>query len=225
VVGGYAGSALMRDLDLATRLIEAVAVAVAVPFMVKMRLGWDEANLNAAELATRAEALGAAAVTVHGRTRQQFYKGRADWLAIAPAVAAVSIPVLANGDVGSVVEARQCLTLSGASAVMIGRASLGRPWLVGQIGQELEGRTWREPDADQKLALVLEHYEGLLGSLGRDIGLRHARKHLAAYVEEAARAGHVVRPADRAELLTSDRPEIVAALLRRVFEAPLREAA
>ena len=225
VVGGYAGSALMRDLDLAARIVAAVAAACTVPFTVKMRLGWDPGRLNAAELARRAEALGAAAVTVHGRTRQQFYTGAADWAAIAPVVGAVRIPVIANGDIGSLPDAKRCLDLSGASAVMVGRASLGRPWLPAEIGAGLDGRTWREPDPAQKLALALEHYDGLLRSLGVRAGVRHARKHLAAYAQEAGRAGHLLRPADRTELVTTDEPVVVHAILGRIFEAPLREAA
>src|SRR5918994_1083489 len=128
VIGGYAGSALMRDLDHAARLIEATVKAASVPVTVKMRLGWDHASLNAPDLARRAASLGAAAVTVHGRTRQQFYKGSADWTAIAATVAAIACPVIANGDVGSLEDARRCLSASGAAAVMVGRAAVGRPW-------------------------------------------------------------------------------------------------
>src|SRR5215212_1332403 len=145
VIGGYAGSALMRDLDHASRLIEATVQAASVPVTVKMRLGWDHDTINAPELARRAEAIGAKAVTVHGRTRQQFYKGQADWSAILPVVQGVGIPVIANGDIGSLEEARRCLAASGAAAVMIGRSAVGRPWLVGQIGAALQGETIPDP--------------------------------------------------------------------------------
>ncbi len=147
VIGGYAGSALMRDLDHACRLIEASVSAATVPVTVKMRLGWDERSLNAPELARRAEALGVQAITVHGRTRQQFYKGEADWKAISAVVDAVTIPVIANGDIGSLDDARRCLAQSRAAAVMVGRCAVGRPWLVGQIGAGLQGRDDRGPVA------------------------------------------------------------------------------
>lgn len=225
VIGGYAGSALMRDLDHACRLIDATVTAASVPVTVKMRLGWDHATLNAPELARRAEALGAAAVTVHGRTRQQFYKGQADWGAIAAVSATVTVPLIANGDIGSLDDARRCLAVSGADAVMIGRAAMGRPWLVGQIGAALQGSAVPDPEPAVRAAVALEHYEGLLSLYGAAVGIRHARKHLAAYADFAIASGFHV-PADlRLALVTSDDPKQVAAILGALYAEPVREAA
>ncbi len=225
VIGGYAGSALMRDLDHACRLIDATVKAANVPVTVKMRLGWDHATLNAPELARRAEALGVKAVTVHGRTRQQFYKGEADWSAIAAVVEAVRIPVVANGDVGSLEDARRCLEVSGAAAVMIGRLAVGRPWLVGQIGAALQGRIIPDPEPETMAALAIEHYEGLLALYGEQVGIRHARKHLAAYADAASFSGFEVPHAVRSALVTSQEPGTVVSLLRTVFENRDRVAA
>ena len=225
VTGGYAGSALMRDLDHALSLIEATVAAVAIPVTVKMRLGWDHDTLNAAELARRAETAGVRMVTVHGRTRQQFYKGTADWHAIAPVKAAVSIPVTANGDCTTGADARLMLERSGADAVMVGRASLGRPWLVGAVARALEDGRVHEPSPSEKLDAACEHYETLLALYGRETGLRHARKHLAAYADVHARAGHAVPASERARLVTSEDPGEVLSILRIVFEAPRIEVA
>ena len=218
VTGGYAGSALMRDLDLARRLVFAAVSACSVPVTVKMRLGWDEDRINAPELAGLCEALGVKAVTVHGRTRQQFYKGRADWKRIAEVVAGSGIPVIANGDVASIEDAAACLSASGAGAVMIGRAAVGRPWLVGQIAAALDGRCVREPSDDEKTEAAIEHYQGLLSLFGRDIGLRHARKHLAAYADAAREAGAGVGETDRLTLVTTTEPAVAIAILRRLYE-------
>lgn len=217
VVGGWAGSALMRDLDHAIGLVEAVVAAVKVPVTVKMRLGWDDASRNAPELARRAVAAGAAAITVHGRTRQQFYKGVADWAAIAPVRAAGAFPLVANGDIATAAQARDCLEQSGADYVMIGRAALGRPWLAGQIGAVLAGR---EPDAialETKGEVAREHYEGLLSLMGREVGARHARKHLAAYADEALACGLAPDEQARRELLTTSEPARALAALARLF--------
>ncbi len=225
VIGGYSGSALMRDLDHACRLIEATVQAVTVPVTVKMRLGWDHDTINAPELARRAEALGVKAVTVHGRTRQQFYKGQADWKAIAPVSKAVDIPVIANGDIGSLDDAKACLAASGATAVMIGRSAVGRPWIVGQIGAALQGRGIPDPSPEEKAELAVEHYEGLLSLYGEKVGVRHARKHLAAYAEAAIASGFHVSGPVRAGLVTSEEPRAVVALLRSLYAHQDREAA
>lgn len=219
VSGGMAGSALMRDLDHACALIEAVVAAVKVPVTVKMRLGWDHANINAPELARRAEALGVAAITVHGRTRQQFYKGVADWEAIAQVRAATDLPLIANGDIHTTNDARAALAASRADAVMVGRATLGRPWLVAQIETELAGLAWREPEMALKVAAVIEHYEGLLSLYGNRVGIRHARKHLAAFADHAASDGHRLSEDERRALVTSDEPSRVIAILRAIETA------
>jgi nifR3 family TIM-barrel protein len=216
VTGGQAGSALMRDLDHAERLLAAVREAVSVPVTVKMRLGWDDATRNAPDLARRAERLGYAAVTVHGRTRQQFYTGRADWAAIRAVREAIAIPLVANGDVASLDDARACLAASGADAVMIGRAAVGRPWLVAAVAAGLTGETVAEPDAASRAELAAEHYDGLLALYGARMGVRHARKHLAAYADHA---GGLSAP-ERTRLVTTTDTQEAARLLRRAFEAP-----
>ncbi|WP_207183131.1 tRNA dihydrouridine synthase DusB [Methylobacterium indicum] len=221
VTGGQAGSALMRDLDHAERLLAAVREAVSVPVTVKMRLGWDDATRNAPDLARRAERLGYAAVTVHGRTRQQFYTGRADWAAIRLVRDAVAIPLVANGDVAGLDDARACLQASGADAVMIGRAAVGRPWLVAAVAAGLAGESLAEPDAAAKAELAAEHYDGLIALYGARMGVRHARKHLAAYADHAGG----LTPDERTRLLTTTDPAEAARLLRRAFEAPSEQPA
>jgi tRNA-dihydrouridine synthase B len=217
VVGGWAGSALMRDLDHAIGLVEAVVAAVKVPVTVKMRLGWDDGSRNAPELARRAVAGGAAAITVHGRTRQQFYKGNADWAAIRAVRAAGVFPLVANGDIDTAAQARTCLDQSGADFVMVGRAALGRPWLPGAIGAALAGRRPIEIPLGTKREVAREHYEGLLSLMGRETGVRHARKHLAAYADEALACGLEPDVAARRELLTTDDPVHALAALDRLF--------
>jgi nifR3 family TIM-barrel protein len=213
VTGGQAGSALMRDLDYAVRLIGATIAATKLPVSLKMRLGWDDACLNAAELARRAESEGIVMVTVHGRTRCQFFQGKANWAAIKDVKDAVKIPVIANGDCTSADDAAAMLAASGADAIMIGRAALGRPWLVGQIAHYLatgERSVLGAPDC--KLA-ALEHYETLLDLFGTAQGVRHARKHLGAYAHHA-NAPHALQQ----RLVTSESPKDVKAMLCEIFD-------
>ncbi|MFD1694217.1 tRNA dihydrouridine synthase DusB [Roseibium aestuarii] len=219
VTSGYSGSALMRDLDHALTLIDATVAAVDVPVTVKMRLGWDETSLNAADLARRAEAAGVQMVTVHGRTRQQFYKGDANWDAIAGIKQAVSIPVVANGDCRSSADAVEMLRRSGADAVMIGRGAYGRPWLPGTVSRFLAtGQEGEAPQGADFAALVAEHYEDILQHYGTHAGLRIARKHLGWYLEVAP-AGSAEDPAFRRALLTSSNPQEVLGLLGSWFSA------
>ncbi|HEY5226186.1 MAG TPA: tRNA dihydrouridine synthase DusB [Methylovirgula sp.] len=211
VTGGAAGSALMRDLDLATSLVRAVVNAVKVPVSLKMRLGWDAEALNAPELARRAEAEGIAMLTVHGRTRNQFYKGKADWVAIRKVREAVTIPLVANGDCMGAADAASMIEASGADAVMIGRAAIGRPWLIGQVADHLAGRDVApEPSPAQRTAAALEHYRTLLSLFGNAKGLRHARKHLSGYVQSARGSEVAIL---RTRLVTSEDPAEVEALL------------
>ncbi len=217
VVNGWSGSALMRDLDHAETLIAAVKSAVSVPVTLKMRLGWDHTSLNAPELARRAEAHGLSLITVHGRTRQQFYKGQADWCAVQRVREAISLPLLVNGDIETAEQAREALRLSGADGVMIGRASLGRPWLVGEIAASLDGRE-APPFAPERLAeAAIRHYDSLLSTMGEAHGIRHARKHVAAYAEEAERRGAVVDSARKAAALVSQDAGFVREFLRETF--------
>jgi tRNA-dihydrouridine synthase B len=218
VTGGYAGSALMREPDQALLLIEAVIGAVDVPVTVKMRLGWDESALNAPLLARRAEQAGVRMVTVHGRTRCQFYQGKADWRAIAGVKAAVSIPVVANGDVASAADAARILELSGADAVMVGRASYGAPWTPAEIAAAANGTAAQDipKTADEIAGYVITHYEAMLSLYGIESGLRQARKHLGWYLDRYA---STVALYQRKAIMTGTCTKKVTAHLRDAFLA------
>jgi nifR3 family TIM-barrel protein len=191
---GASGSALMRDPDHALRLIEAVVGAVDVPVTLKMRLGWDHASLNAAEIARRAEGAGVVMITVHGRTRCQFYEGRADWAAIAEISQAINLPVIANGDIVDAVSAKRARAGARAAGVMIGRGARGRPWILAQVAAALYGTPAPVVPRGAALAeMVAGHYEAMLGFYGAELGGRVARKHLGWYMDHAGTPPHLRR--------------------------------
>jgi len=223
VANRQSGSALMRDLDHALSLIEATVGAVAVPVTLKMRLGWDERSINAPELARRAQDAGVRMITVHARTRRQFYTGAADWALVRAVKDRISVPLVINGDIRSFDDADAAFNASGADAVMVGRAAQGRPWFPGQLASYLEsGRCEPAPPLATQFALIIALYEEMLAHHGLRIGLRHARKHLGWALDAAAVTGGVARETLkrwRGTVLTGETPADVRARLAQAYDA------
>ncbi len=227
VTGGAGGSALMRDVDHARRCVAAVVAASGRPVSVKMRLGWDEDNLNAPEIAKAAQGEGACRITVHGRTRKQFYTGAANWRSIRLTKEKVGVPVVANGDIDGAAAAGEAMDQSGADGVMVGRAALGQPWILAQIADRLSGRPVRpEPSLSEIGAAVLRFYDESLEFYGVGLGVRMARKHLAAFIEKQEAFGDgAARRELRARICALDDPKAVKSALGALYAEAAEAAA
>jgi len=221
VVNGWAGSALMRDLTTAAAIIDATVKAVKVPVTLKTRMGWDHDSLNAPELARIAQDLGVQMITIHGRTRCQLYKGEANWAFVRKVKDAVSIPVIVNGDINSVEDAREALRQSGADGVMIGRGAYGRPWLLSQVMSEFgDGGSRTDPSLDEQLAVMLEQYESMLSLYGTQTGVNLARKHIGWYTKGLPGSAEL-----RNTVNQQDDPAVVMRMLRDFYSPWLSRSA